>query len=54
MIEVDDSLLTPEFRAYLEEWAEALGVSIEVLSGRILFAAIDGDQYIEKQPNYRP
>jgi hypothetical protein len=54
MIEIDDSLLTPAFRAYLAEWARELGITVEVLAGRILAFAIDGDLYIEKQPNYRP
>ena len=54
MLLVDDSNLTPEFKAFLEEWAKDLGVTVEVLAGRILVAAIDGDHYIEKQPNYRP
>lgn len=54
MMEVDDSLLTPAFRAYLAVWATELDITVEVLAGRILAAAIDGDPYIEKQPNYRP
>ena len=54
MLKVDDSKLKPEYRAFLKEWAKRLGVSVEVLLGRIIIAAIDGDQYIEKVPNYRP
>jgi len=26
MIEIDDSELTPEYKAFLEEWAKELGV----------------------------
>ena len=50
MIEVDDSQLTAEDHAFIQEWAEAPGVSIAVLLGRILLAALEGGHYIEKQP----
>ena len=50
MIEVDDSELMPEDHEFLKRWSEALGVSVAVLSGRILAAAIEGDQYVEKRP----
>ena len=54
MIELDDSELTPEYKAFLQEWAEALNVSLEVLLGRIVVATIDGFLYIEKIPDYYP
>jgi hypothetical protein len=54
MIEVDDSELTPEYKQFLQEWAEALSVSVEVLLGRIVVATIDGYVYIEKIPDYHP
>ncbi len=50
MIEVDDSELTPEDHEFLQEWAAALRVTVAVLAGRILSAAIEGDQYVEKRP----
>lgn len=50
MIEVDDSELTPEEHEFLKVWAAALRVTVAVLAGRILSAAIDGDQYIEMRP----
>jgi len=50
MIEVDDSELTPEYRAFLHKWANAVHVSVEVLLGRILISAIEGDLYCEKVP----
>jgi hypothetical protein len=50
MIEVDDSQLTAEDHAFIQQWAEALGVSVPVLLGRILLAALEGGHYIEKQP----
>jgi len=53
MIEFDDFQLTPEYRAFLNEWASALRVSLEVLLGRIIVATIDGYLYIEKIPDYR-
>jgi hypothetical protein len=54
MIEVDDLELTPEYIAFLHEWAEALRVSLEVLLGRIVIATIEGHLYIEKIPDYSP
>ena len=50
MIEVDDSQLSEDDRDFLERWARALQVPLGVLLLRIVEAAIDGDQYIEKQP----
>ena len=50
MIEVDDSKLTQDEREFLQRWANALQVSVEVLIVHILSAAVDGDQYIEMRP----
>jgi len=50
MIEVDDSELDEEDREFLEEWANNLNESVPVLIGRILVAAIEGVQYVEKRP----
>lgn len=50
MLEVDDSKLTKDDREFLQAWANALEVPIEVLVLRIVQAAIDGDQYIEMRP----
>lgn len=36
--------------AFLREWADRLGVSIEVLLKRILIAAVIGQLYAEKVP----
>ena len=36
--------------AFLKQWAEKLGVSIEVLLKRILLAGIEGQLYAEKIP----
>jgi hypothetical protein len=54
MIEVDDFRLAPEYDSFLQEWAQALNVSVEVLLGRIVVATIDGYLYIEKIPDYQP
>ncbi len=45
MIQVDDSELTDEDREFLKEWADNLNESVAVLVGRILAAAIEGDQH---------
>ena len=50
MIDVDDSELTDDDREFLKEWADNLNESVPVLIGRILLAAIEGDQYVEKRP----
>lgn len=36
--------------AFLREWADRLGVSIEILLKRILIAAVIGQLYAEKIP----
>ena len=54
MLEVDDSDFTPDHIKLLEEWAESLGISVEVLLGRIVLAASEGDKYVEKVPAWRP
>jgi hypothetical protein len=54
VIEVDDSELTPEYKAFLQKWAEALNVSVDVLLGRIVVATIEGFLYIENIPDYHP
>ena len=42
--------LEPNDWAFLREWANNLGVSIEVLLMRILIAAVIGQLYAEKIP----
>ena len=54
MLAVDDSDFTPEHIELLEEWADNLGISVEVLLGRIVLAASEGDKYVEKVPAWRP
>lgn len=50
MIEVDDSLLDEDEREFLKEWAEALNVPIGVLVLRIVQAATEGIQFVDKRP----
>jgi hypothetical protein len=54
MLAVDDSEFTPDHIEFLQEWANNLGVSMEVLLGRIVLATIEGQLYIEKAPDLRP
>jgi hypothetical protein len=54
MIQVDESQLPPEYIRCLQEWAERLAVPVEILVGRIVVAALDGELYVEKIPDYRP
>lgn len=54
MIEVNDSELTEDHRNFLQEWANNLGVSIDVLLGRIVLATSEGFLYTEKIPDYCP
>ena len=42
--------IEPKDWAFLREWANNLGVSIEVLLKRILIAAVIGQLYAEKIP----
>jgi hypothetical protein len=42
--------IQPRDCAFLREWANNLGVSIEVLLKRILIAAVIGQLYVEKIP----
>ena len=50
----DDSDFTSDHIDYLQEWADSLGVSVEVLLGRIVIAASEGELYIEQAPEDRP
>ncbi len=54
MLEVDASNFTPDHTEYLQEWADKLGVSVEVLLGRIVIATCEGDLYSEDAPKDRP
>lgn len=49
-IEIDDSTLSAEDKAFVEQWARDLEIPVPVLLGRILEGAIDGDDYIEQRP----
>ena len=42
--------IQPRDWAFLREWASNLGVTVEVLLKRILFAGIAGSHYAEKIP----
>lgn len=50
MIEIDDLELDADDHDFLQRWADDLGVSVAVLLGRVLVAAIEGDHYVEKRP----
>jgi hypothetical protein len=54
MIQVDDSDFTQDHLDYLNEWANAIGVSMEVLLARIILATCEGELYIENAPDLRP
>ena len=54
MLTVDDSDFTLDHRDFLQEWANNLGVSMEVLLGRIVIATSEGDLYGECAPVHRP
>jgi hypothetical protein len=42
--------IQPREWEFLREWANNLGVSLEVLVKRMLIAAVEGQQYAEKIP----
>lgn len=44
--------LEPKDWTFLSEWANRLGVSLEVLLKRILVAAVIGQLYVEKIPKF--
>lgn len=54
MLAVDNSDFTPDHIKLLEEWADKLGISVEVLLARIVLAASEGEKYVEKVPPWRP
>lgn len=54
MLDLDSLNLKPEYRSFLEDWAKALGVPIEVLIERIVTSTIEGFLYIEKIPDHYP
>ncbi|HXQ70858.1 MAG TPA: hypothetical protein VN844_10245 [Pyrinomonadaceae bacterium] len=54
MLTVDDSDFTPDHIECLKEWADRLGISVEVLLARIVLAASEGERYVEKVPAWKP
>ncbi len=50
IVKLTPSDLEPKDWAFLREWANRLGVSLEVLLHRILVAAVIGQLYAEKIP----
>ena len=50
VVNLTPSDLEPNDWAFLREWANNLGVSIDVLLTRILIAAVIGQLYAEKIP----
>jgi hypothetical protein len=54
MMQIDDSDFTQDHVDFLNEWANNLGVSLEVLLARIILAACEGELYIENAPDDRP
>jgi hypothetical protein len=50
VVNLTPSDLEPKDWAFLREWANRLGVSLEVLLHRILVAAAIGQLYVEKIP----
>jgi hypothetical protein len=54
MLEIDESDFTQDHYDFLQEWADALGISVNVLLARIVLACSEGDQYVEKAPSMRP
>ena len=54
MLTVDDSDFTPDHFECLNEWADNLGISVEVLLARIVLATCEGEKYIESVPSWRP
>src|ERR1044072_6218141 len=49
-VELTAGEIRPRDRVFLQQWAEKLGVSIDVLLKRILLAAIEDQLYAEKIP----
>ena len=54
MLTVDESDFTPDHIELLEEWANNLGISVEVLLARIVLATSEGEKYVEKVPTWKP
>ena len=50
-VTIKESAITKEYRVFLQQWAKALRVSVDVLLKRILMAAIRGEQYVTKMPS---
>ena len=50
IVNLTPSDIKPKDWAFLREWSDRLGVSIEVLLKRILIAAVIGQLYAEKIP----
>jgi len=53
MLEIDESDFTPDHYDFLQEWADALGITVKVLLARIVLAGCEGDQYVDEAPCMR-
>ena len=53
-MKVNDIKIAPEYEAFLREWTDNLGVSVEVLLARIVIDTAEGHLYVEKIPDYYP
>lgn len=54
MLAVDESDFTPDHIELLEEWADNLGIAVEVLLARIVIATSEGEKYVENVPPWKP
>ena len=54
MLTVDESDFTPDHIELLTEWADNLGISVEVLLARIVIATSEGEKYVENVPAWKP
>jgi len=54
MLAVDESAFTPDHIECLKEWADNLGISVEVLLARLVLATSEGEKYVENVPTWKP
>lgn len=51
---LDESLLNDDFKAFIDEWSNNLGISISELLTRIILGALTGVKFTDKEPNWFP
>ena len=51
---LDESQLNDDFKAFIDEWSNNLGIPVSELLTRIIIGAVTGVKYTDKVPDWFP